>query len=295
MFGLPRSLAKTLPGVADYDTRLFLTPSIATIPVLLFLIYRIRNRLALAILLCLVISLALALPPFDLWAVLPKSTWALQFPYRAFSFVALFVTLGLGLWRGHRILPYLVGFAVATQSLVILSQPFLRGNIDTTNLPEVYASLNYRMVMNLLPTSSDSSVASERPDARALSISVRDDTIADEERPRPVIASSAVERTYAHGYTRIFQLKPETKAVAGTKYRIELPLAFSPLMQVMQGNKILSEANSINSLAVIETDNLTLPIEAHFRMPIEVWPIMIFGVALILVTRRWSRSRRHTR
>jgi hypothetical protein len=289
MFGLPRSLAKTLPGVADNDTRLFLTPSIATIPVLLFLICRIRNRLALALLLCLVISLTLALPPFDLWAGLPKSTWALQFPYRAFSFVALFVSLGLGLWRGHRMLPYFVGFAVAIQSMMILIQPSPSGTIDATNLPEVYALLNYRMVTDHPLIAPHGWATHERADAGAPSASVRDAAIAEEEHPQHVIASSAVERTYAHGYTRIFQPKPEAKTAAGTRYRIELPLAFSPLMQVTQGNRPLSVANSIDSLAVIETDDPTQPIEAHFRIPIEVWLMMICGVALILGTRRWSR------
>jgi hypothetical protein len=372
LFDFPKSLSEYVIFNDENYRRLFLTPSIATIPVLLFLLFSIRDRLVMAIAACLGASLLLVFPPFDLWANLPKMTWSLQFPYRALSFVALFVSIGIGLLLRHWIYPALLGVAVAIQSAAVLRQPFLSGEtgIDQAKLPEIYASVDYRMVTGLPLISSDRWLNNDRAfsvsdesahkhqlvlsgslavpdlavliwmahpstpgtpatskyligpgafsiridlpnagdyilvfsnyyiptyadsasaDTRILSARIENAFLAEPGESIRTLPRSSVDRVYSHGYTRSFQIKPQTNIVSGGAYRIELPLSFSPLMRIVQDGHYLPVSNSINSLATVETTEPTHVIEAHYRLPLGVWLLMLLGVAAVFASHRLMR------
>lgn len=108
-------------------TNCFFTYSWWTLPALFVLAaLGIRERktraLAVAGIGFFIVSLGLV----DVWDLLPKSTWALQFPYRLISFVSLAACLGAG-FAAHRWLNpvgiFLVGLLAALSGLTVLYAP----------------------------------------------------------------------------------------------------------------------------------------------------------------------------
>lgn len=93
LFAQPLSLVEE--GRWSDGAKLYLTPGVLTVPVMLFLLFKLRNRLAAAILVLLCGFLLLSFPPFDIWQLFPEFTWSVQFPYRLIAFVAFFVAIGL--------------------------------------------------------------------------------------------------------------------------------------------------------------------------------------------------------
>jgi hypothetical protein len=148
LYARPLSLVEE--GLWMDGAKLFLTPSILTVPVLILLLAKARERLSIAVLVLLSCFLFLSFPPVDIWQILPQFTWGLQFPYRLLAFVSLFVAMGLIL-----IFPKMNWLVCATivavliwQSFRLLIVPPLSEPlpIDQTKIPETFANLDYLSV-----------------------------------------------------------------------------------------------------------------------------------------------------
>ena len=125
LFGQPHSLAEE-HELLD-EARLFLTPGILTIPVLVMLAFKIKQPLVRATFGCLLVVLVASYSPFNLWEFVPEFFWTLQFPYRLLSIVALLTSIGLCLTLKH-LRPYqwviLVAVLIVQSSVLLLQQPY---------------------------------------------------------------------------------------------------------------------------------------------------------------------------
>lgn len=151
LYGFPMSLAEHYPNdeAKWYEARLYLTPGILTVPVLLMMFAKLRDRFSIAVLLSAAVFLFLSFSPFDIWRFLPRFTWAVQFPYRLLAFVALFVALGicltlkqLRMWQLA-----LFGLMILIQSWGILLLPPYSSPLPTQQnaIPQTFASVDYCM------------------------------------------------------------------------------------------------------------------------------------------------------
>ncbi|MBI3885501.1 MAG: hypothetical protein HY302_07205 [Opitutae bacterium] len=144
LFGFYRPL-----GEHGDDVRYYFTYSWWTLPGLAALVLvSARRRQCYPISLVALLALLLSLGWFDIWSLLPRFTWALQFPYRLIPFVALAGALGSAalLDRFFRP-PTLLLFGVIASFTVwpILSMPpFDRQlTISDKDLEREYASSDY--------------------------------------------------------------------------------------------------------------------------------------------------------
>lgn len=265
LFWFADSLADRKISIED---RLFLTPGILTLPALVIILsLKTKTRLSIGLLGVLMISLILSFAFFDIWTFLPKFTWALQFPYRILSFVALFTSLAICSIPNHRAnyIAFLLIFVVFLQAYPILVQPFPSlplFPLTKKDFKEVYANKYYSYVPNRQILDEISS------------------KITIKKEQSIYIQSNMVETLYAKGYERIYKL-PKIKA--GVKYAYtELPIAFSRLFSVEQGTLSLSSIPSINSLTLVRTNNFSTSIKVIYAPPIISTILSVLGL-LILV------------
>jgi hypothetical protein len=153
LLGTPHSLADE--GISADEIRLFLTPGIFTLPVLLLLAFQANRPLARATLGVLSLSLFASYSPIDFWKFLPEFFWAVQFPYRLLAFVALFTSIGVALTLKH-LRPYqwlcLVGIVIVQSATILLQVPYskpLEIAKDTGALREAFANQDYVSRSNL--------------------------------------------------------------------------------------------------------------------------------------------------
>lgn len=125
LIGLPQSLAEE--GLLRSGSRLYLTPGVLTIPVLIMLVLKIREPLGRATLGCLVIFLIASYSPFNFWKYLPHFFWAVQFPYRLLAFAALLTSIGLCLTLKN-LRPYqwviLVAVMLIQSTAILIQKPY---------------------------------------------------------------------------------------------------------------------------------------------------------------------------
>ena len=128
LFGLPVTLAER-GWVAPEAPYVYLTPGWLTLPTLVglaVLLTRTRQPLKRGLILALLVPgslyLFMSYSPVDIFRYLPRTTWALQMPYRLLAFVALFSALALPLLLPRLRGSVCLGLLAAT---VIQSAPVL--------------------------------------------------------------------------------------------------------------------------------------------------------------------------
>lgn len=153
LFGVPRSLGEEIHSLEE--TSLFLTPGILTIPVLLMLIFRLKQPLVRATFGCLLLLLIASFSPLNFWKFVPEFLWALQFPYRLLSFVALFTSIGFCLIFKNLRASWAVCIMVllvAQSATILLQQPYSTPLViaqDEKTLRESFASEDYKTKSSL--------------------------------------------------------------------------------------------------------------------------------------------------
>ena len=149
LIGFPQSLRET--GQIESDSRLYLTPGILTLPMLVLLGTNLGSPLRRAVFGSLLFMLILSYSPFDFWTFLPTFFWAVQFPYRLLSFVALLTSIGICLtlenlrsyqWLAIVILLFAQDAHVLTQTPY--SSPLLDGD-DQAAITKTFSSLDYAL------------------------------------------------------------------------------------------------------------------------------------------------------
>jgi hypothetical protein len=136
-------------GLCSIQSRLYLTPGILTIPILIMLAFRLNKPIERTTFGCLLLMLFASYSPFDFWRFIPSFFWSVQFPYRLLSFVALLTSLGLCLsLKNLRSYQWaLLTIVILAQSSVILFQkPYsipLSIGMDSSTLKQSFASQDY--------------------------------------------------------------------------------------------------------------------------------------------------------
>ncbi len=157
LYGFPLSLLQE--NILPSGSRLFLTPGILTIPILLLLLAKFKNLFARVSFCGAAIFMLLSYSPFDLWYFLPEFVWSVQFPYRLLAFVALFIAVGicvtlqrLRAWQFTVLMILIVG-----QSFRLLVQPPYSTplSVAQSDIPSLFASVDYIVVPTAALTSPD--------------------------------------------------------------------------------------------------------------------------------------------
>lgn len=370
--------------------KLFLTPGILTLPVLILLLGKAHQRTASALLLLLCCFLFLSFAPIDAWRALPEFTWALQYPYRLLAFVSLFVAIGLfvvlprmswwmcftlvtlTVWQNFHLLferPYAeplgieqskiaetfvnLDYLSVSRPLIVTSNGSLLSNarIEVSSKPSLFPELLYlagttipsSQVVDLWiasphdPSTPLSSKNSVGPGAFAVSLELpskpgsyilrsssasgnlsRPDDIDDvrvsinifdylflnhtDSVPK-LVTHVEIERVRAQAYERVFRTRQnasvETEGSGTSAKRVELPLAYSPLMEISQQGRMLKSTPDFRGLTQIFTTDLDAPFVAHYRMPWIVWLATIVGTVLTvlgyIVVRRLGKMHMSTK
>jgi hypothetical protein len=162
-YEMPQSLAEYYPHPNEderqFISRLYLTGGILTIPILLLLLLRLKDRISLAAFLSAATFLFLSFSPIDVWRFLPKFTWAVQFPYRLLSVTALFVALGICLtikrmkhWEFALLITLLL---IQSWNLLLMPPYSSRLPVPQRDIPDAFASLDYLILPKPLFASND--------------------------------------------------------------------------------------------------------------------------------------------
>jgi hypothetical protein len=107
------------------------------------------------------------------------------------------------------------------------------------------------------------------------------------ESPMKVVHAIDVERLQAKAYQRVFRVKAGGVAVkdaaVGAPARVELPLAYSPFMEISQRERPLKSVPDFRGLTEIVTADLDAPFVANYRMPALVWFMTIVGAVVSML------------
>jgi hypothetical protein len=103
-----------------------------------------------------------------------------------------------------------------------------------------------------------------------------------------LIPAALVDRTFSHGYRREFRLKAASVAepieLKSASALVELPIAYSPLVEITQAGTTLLLQASNTGLALARTTDLKSPFLARFRLPWIVWLGMAAGFCVVIVS-----------
>jgi hypothetical protein len=121
-------------------------------------------------------------------------------------------------------------------------------------------------------------------DMRALSLNLtRMEFLSPGEVAPDLIPPASVSRTRTGPYTRRFVVDPEQFKSIGRIYDVELPMIYSPLVEVNQGGVPLPIEPSVARRVIVRTHAITRLIDAVYRPPIASGIATAVGAAAILI------------